>query len=68
MAWCKDDRELLISELYGVPFLQIPVRSRVRLTAGAQDLCPAAGHHKGEYITVRVKDCTPATLLCEVVE
>ena len=29
---------------------------------------PAAGHHKGEYVTVRVLDSTPATLLCEVVE
>ena len=29
---------------------------------------PAAGHKTGEYVTVRVKDCTPATLLCEVVE
>ena len=29
---------------------------------------PAAGHKIGEYVTVRVKDCTPATLLCEVTE
>ena len=29
---------------------------------------PAAGHAIGEYVTVRVLDCTPATLLCEVVE
>ncbi|MBO4418062.1 MAG: tRNA (N6-isopentenyl adenosine(37)-C2)-methylthiotransferase MiaB [Bacteroidales bacterium] len=29
---------------------------------------PAAGHHIGEYVTVLVKDSTPATLLCEVVE
>ena len=29
---------------------------------------PAAGHTKGEYVTVRVIDSTPATLICEVVE
>ena len=29
---------------------------------------PAAGHKIGEYVTVRVQDCTTATLLCEVVE
>ena len=29
---------------------------------------PAAGHTKGEYVTVRVLDSTPATLICEVVE
>ena len=29
---------------------------------------PAAGHHKGEYVTVRVLDSTPATLLCEAVD
>ena len=29
---------------------------------------PAAGHHTGEYVTVLVKDCTPATLLCEAVD
>ena len=29
---------------------------------------PAAGHKIGEYVTVRVLDCTPATLLCEVAE
>ena len=29
---------------------------------------PAAGHKTGEYVTVLVKDCTPATLLCKVVE
>jgi len=29
---------------------------------------PAAGHHTGEYVTVLVKDCTAATLLCEIVE
>ncbi len=29
---------------------------------------PAAGHAKGEYVTVRVLDSTPATLICEVVE
>ena len=28
----------------------------------------AAGHHKGEYVTVRVLDSTPATLLCEAVD
>ncbi len=26
----------------------------------------AGGHRKGEYVTVRVDDCTPATLLCTV--
>lgn len=26
---------------------------------------PAGGHCKGEYVRVRVKDCTSATLLCE---
>jgi tRNA-2-methylthio-N6-dimethylallyladenosine synthase len=29
---------------------------------------PAAGHSVGEYVTVLVKDCTPATLLCEIAE
>ena len=29
---------------------------------------PAAGHAKGEYVTVRVVSSTPATLICEVVE
>ena len=29
---------------------------------------PAAGHVKGEYVTVRVVESTPATLLCEIVE
>ena len=29
---------------------------------------PAAGHAKGEYVTVRVLSSTPATLICEVVE
>lgn len=28
---------------------------------------PAAGHRTGEYVTVLVKDCTAATLLCEMV-
>ncbi len=26
----------------------------------------SGGHRKGEYVTVRVDDCTPATLLCSV--
>ena len=26
---------------------------------------PAGGHQKGEYVRVRVRDCTSATLLCE---
>ncbi|MBP5506146.1 MAG: tRNA (N6-isopentenyl adenosine(37)-C2)-methylthiotransferase MiaB [Bacteroidales bacterium] len=29
---------------------------------------PAAGHAKGEYVSVRVLSSTPATLICEVVE
>ncbi|MBR5033834.1 MAG: tRNA (N6-isopentenyl adenosine(37)-C2)-methylthiotransferase MiaB [Bacteroidales bacterium] len=29
---------------------------------------PAAGHTKGEYVTVRVLDSTPATLICEIVK
>ena len=29
---------------------------------------PAASHTKGEYVTVRVLDSTPATLICEIVK
>ncbi|MBR1928022.1 MAG: TRAM domain-containing protein, partial [Bacteroidales bacterium] len=36
---------------------------------GSDKMCvfPAKGHKAGEYVSVRVKDCTSATLLAEIV-
>ncbi|MBQ7222710.1 MAG: tRNA (N6-isopentenyl adenosine(37)-C2)-methylthiotransferase MiaB [Bacteroidales bacterium] len=45
-------------------------RSKADLTGRTQQnktcVFPAGGHSIGEYVTVKVKDCTSATLLCEL--